>query len=84
MKLDYYWMIIVKSLDPKDKDVESNLKPIEESKIEKVILFKDLNPRSIRIKKNFLNDLKQKLIKLLKKYHECFALFMIDMPMMNP
>ena len=42
----------------------------EESKIEKVKLFKDSNLKLVRIGKNLHDDFKQKLIELLKKYHE--------------
>ena len=66
-------MIKTKSLNPRDKEAERNLKPTKESKIEKIKLFDESNPRSIRIDKNLPDDFKQKLVELSKKYHECFT-----------
>ena len=83
-KLDECRMIMAQSLDPRDKEVEKNPKLIKESKIEEVKLFRDANPRTIRIKKNLPNDFKQKLIKLLKKYHECFTWTIPDVLRTDP
>ena len=65
-------MIIVKSLDPRDEEVERNSK-LAKSKIKEIMLFGDSDPKSIRISKNLPIDFKEKLIGLLKKYHECFS-----------
>ena len=45
-------MILVKSLDLRDKEVERNLKLVEKSKIKEVRLFNSPDPRSVRIGKN--------------------------------
>ena len=66
-------MIIVNSIDPRNREGERNLKPTEELEIEKDKLFGESNPRSVRVKKNLPIGFKQKLIQLLKKYHECFT-----------
>ena len=73
MKMDDCQMITTKSLDPKDRDVERNTNLIVELKIEEVKLFRDANPKTMRVGKNLPNDFKQELIKLLKKYRKCFA-----------
>ena len=65
-------MITKESLDLKGDNTERNPELIEESKVEKVKLFNDNDHRSIRIGKNLPNHFKQKLIKFLRKYHECF------------
>ena len=36
-------------------------------------LFNESNPRLVKVGKNSLNNFKQELIKILSKYHECFA-----------
>ena len=77
-------MIIVESLDLRDEKVERNPKSIEESKIKEVKIFDDPNPKSIKIGKSLLVNFKHKLIKLLKKYHECFTWSTINMPRINP
>ena len=38
----------------------------------------------IKTGKNLLVDFEEKLIELLKKYHECFAYIVIDMPKIDP
>ena len=73
MKVDDCKMITNESLDPRAQDVERNPKPASELKIREVKWFGDSYPRTVRVKKNFPDDFKGKLVKLLKKYHECFA-----------
>ena len=68
---DDYQMITIESLDLGDEKIERNPKLTKESKIEEVKLFDETNPQSVKIEKNLLLNFKQKLIKLLKKYHEC-------------
>ena len=51
-------MIMAKSLDPKDGEVERNPKLIEDPEIEEMKLFEELNPRIMRVRKNFPNDFK--------------------------
>ena len=51
-------MIMAESLDPRDEEVERNLKSIEESKIEEVKLFENLNPQTMRMRKNLLDESK--------------------------
>ena len=53
--------------------MERNSKTTEGFKIEEIKLFDDSDPRIVRIGKNLPNDFKQKLVELLRKYHECFA-----------
>ena len=65
-------MIIAKLFYLRDKEVERNPKLAKESKIKEVRLYDDFDPKSIKIKKKLPFDFKQKLIELLKKYHECF------------
>ena len=75
---------MIEAMNLKDRDVERNLKLAEELNIEEVKLFKDYDIRPIRIGKNQPNNFKQKLIKLLKKYHECFAWIVTNMPRIDP
>ena len=56
-------------LDLRDGEMERNPKPAK-SKIKEVNLFGDLNPWVVRIGKILLMDFKEKLIQLLKKYHQ--------------
>ena len=82
-KFDDYQIITVESLDLRDEEVERNPKPTK-SKIEEAKLFDDFDSRSIRIRKMLLIDFKEKLIKLLKKYHECFNQAITNMPRIDP
>ena len=66
-------MITIESLDPRGDDIERNPKPIEELEVEKVKLLGDNDHRLVRIGKSLSNHFRQKLVKFLKKYHECFA-----------
>ena len=51
-------MIMVDSLDLRDGEAEKNLKVTEESKIEKVKLFGEFDPRLDKVGKNLPNDFK--------------------------
>ena len=55
-------MIIVDSLNLKDGDTYRNSKSIKKLEIEEVKQFREYDPRSIRVRKNMLEDFKQKLI----------------------
>ena len=55
-------MIMTESLHPRDREVERNPKPTEESKIKEIKLFDESDPRIVRIGKNLLDDFKQKLV----------------------
>ena len=72
-------MIIADSLDPRDEEVERNLKLVEELKIIEVKLFSESTLGLVRVEKDLLNEFKQELIKLLK-YHDHFAWTMANMP----
>ena len=72
-------MITTESLDPKDGDAERNPKSIIELEIEEVKLFRDIDPKTVRTGRNLLNDFKDELIRLLEKYHKCFAWTTVDM-----
>ena len=50
-------MNVADSLDPREGEAKRNLKLAKDSKIEKVKLFNKSNPRSVRVRKNLLNDL---------------------------
>ena len=51
-------MIIVDSLDPRDKEGERNPKLVEESKIEEIKLFGEFNTRLVKVRKNLLEGFK--------------------------
>ena len=51
MKLDNYQIITPGFLDLRDENLERNSKLVEDSKIEEVKLFKDFDPRLVRIGK---------------------------------
>ena len=61
-KIHDYQMILVDSLDPRDGEANRDLKLVEKFKIEEVKLFGEFDPKLIRIRMNFLEDFKQKLI----------------------
>ena len=65
-------MIIVELLDLRDEEIERNLK-LAKLEIERVKLFDEFDPWLVRIGKNFPTNLKEKLIGLLKKYHNCLC-----------
>ena len=77
-------MIMIESLNLRDGEVERNLKLTKESNIEEVKLFEELDPWIVRIRKNLPNEFKQKLIALLKKYHEFFTWITVDMLKIDP
>ena len=77
-------MIVAYSLYPSDGEVERNLKSVKESKIKEVKLFEEYDPRLEKVRKNLPECFKEKLIHFLKKYHECFAWFVANMPIINP
>ena len=70
-KINNCQMITIKSMDLRDNEVERNLKPIE-SKIEEVRLFNEYDSQ-LKVGKNLLAEFKEKLMGLLKTYHQCFA-----------
>ena len=72
-------MILINSLNLRDEGAKKNLRLTKESKIEEVKLFGEFDMRLIKVRKNLLDDFKQKLVKLLRKYHECFAWIMANM-----
>ena len=51
-------MIVVDSLDPKEKEVERNLKLVKELEIKMAKLFREFHLRLVKVKKNLLNDVK--------------------------
>ena len=61
-------MITIKSLDLKNEEVERNTK-LAKLKIEEVKLFDELDSQLFKIRKNLLAESKERLIKLLKRYH---------------
>ena len=75
---------MAESLHPRDGEVERKPKSAKESKIEEVKLFIDFDLRTMRVRKNLPSDFKQKLIKLLKKYHECFTWTISDVLRTDP
>ena len=77
-------MISIESLDLRGDEAERNPKPSEEIEIEEVKLFGEGDDWSMRIGKNLLEEFKQKLISLLKKYHKCFAWSTADMLGIDP
>ena len=64
-------MITTESLDLKGDDTDRNPKLVEDSDVEEVKLLNDDDCQMVKIKKKLPVDFKQKLIKLLKKYHKC-------------
>ena len=66
-------MIATYFLDLRDREEERNSKPVKESEIEEVKLFGKFDPKLVKVRKNLLEGFKQKLIQILKKYHECFT-----------
>ena len=65
-------MIIVESLDLRDEEVERKSKPVE-LEIEEVRLFDKSDSQSVWVGKNLLTEFKERLMGLLKTYHQCFA-----------
>ena len=70
-------------MDPRVGEIERKPK-LAELEIEEVKFFCEFNPLSNTIGKNLPVDFKEKLIRLLKKYHECFTWTIIDMLGINP
>ena len=77
-------MISIESLDPKGNKIERNPKPFEGVEIEEVKLFSEDDDQLVKIRKNLLIEFKQRLIALLKKYHECFAWSIVNILNIDP
>ena len=63
---------MTESLDLRDEEVDMNLTH-DKLKFKEIKLLNEYDARLVRIRKNLPTNFKEKLIRLIKKYRECFS-----------